>query len=478
MYRFHMKKLLALLTALVFLGSGVATAHQPVVLLNSDTTAAKGPLLVDGTVSFAVRAAFKKAGEKKAFRAQFKEGDVLDVQYLIVDKKPENALKSSQLPMVVITGPGGFKTKMRINERTKFYEPYGRTNYLYLARYSTAAKAGIYNFVITSKAKSEITLGVGQQEIQGEVVRGPFVAPTPTPTPEIPYPKLSAVERNLFVALDEIVKSWAPYLSALDGNKVKIISENPTHPRNEENRIGAEVSNEILGKILAKPVDPAYFMYETAEWADKQMESICPYLVGQNPTGTMAGGKVGCGKLIIVNINGWNNRVAGVDGSWFESAHETFHVAQYIAAIVNNDSNNSAWYPNFPAWYREGSASTFGGLVRSLVSKGKFNYGDSSQIEKSPVSYNECNKAWKLWQESNNATDFADLGQCEYGLGRRMTDYLVARHGGVAGILKNYEFVAQGKTFEEAFKLAHGIALKDFFEEVKPYLATQGFVIP
>ena len=96
----------------------------------------------------------------------------------------------------------------------------------------------------------------------------------------------------------------------------------------------------------------------------------------------MAGGKVGCGKLIIVNINGWNNRVAGVDGSWFESAHETFHVAQYIAAIVNNDSNNSAWYPNFPAWYREGSASTFGGLVRSLVSKGKFNYGDSSQIEK------------------------------------------------------------------------------------------------
>ena len=90
-----MKKLLALVTALVFLGSGFAAAHQPVVLLNSDTTAAKGPLLVDGTVSFAVRAAFKKAGEKKAFRAQLKEGDALEVQYLIVDKKPENALKNS-----------------------------------------------------------------------------------------------------------------------------------------------------------------------------------------------------------------------------------------------------------------------------------------------------------------------------------------------------------------------------------------------
>jgi hypothetical protein len=124
-----MKKLLAVLTTLVFLGSGVAAAHQPVVLLNSDTTAAKGPLLVDGTVSFAIRAAFTKAGEKKAFRAQFKEGDTLDVQYLIVDKKPENALKSSQLPSVVITGPGGFKITMKLNERTKFYEPYGGTNY-------------------------------------------------------------------------------------------------------------------------------------------------------------------------------------------------------------------------------------------------------------------------------------------------------------------------------------------------------------
>ena len=136
------KVFIAVLTALA-LGCGIAVAHQPVVLLNTDTTAAKGPLLVDGTVSFAIRAAFNKAGEKKAFRAQFKEGDALEVQYLIVDKKPENALKSSQLPTVVITGPGGFKATMKINEREKFYEPYGRTNYFYLARYSGVAKAGI-----------------------------------------------------------------------------------------------------------------------------------------------------------------------------------------------------------------------------------------------------------------------------------------------------------------------------------------------
>jgi hypothetical protein len=169
---------IAVIAALV-LSSSAAFAHQPVVLLNTDTTAAKGPLLVDGTVSFAIYAAFTKSGQKKAFRAQFQEGDALAVQYLIVDKKPENSLKSSQLPTVVITGPGGFKTTMKINERTKFYEPYGGTNYLYLARYSGVAKAGIYNFVVTSKAKSGITVAVGEKEIFGEVVRGAYVAPTP-----------------------------------------------------------------------------------------------------------------------------------------------------------------------------------------------------------------------------------------------------------------------------------------------------------
>ena len=223
-----MKKLLALVTAFVFLGTSVAVAHQPVVLLNSDTTAAKGPLLVDGTVSFAIRASFNKAGEKKAFRAQFKEGDALSVQYLIVDKKPENSLKSTQLPTVVVTGPGGFKVTMKINERTEFYEPYGRTNYLYLARFSTVAKTGIYNFVITAKAKSAITVAVGDRETRGEVVRGPYVAPTPkakvkptstpsptatakpTPTPS-PTPAAPVVAdisvRDL--ALKEVKQRWA-----------------------------------------------------------------------------------------------------------------------------------------------------------------------------------------------------------------------------------------------------------------------------
>lgn len=162
-----------------------ANAHQPVFLTSTDTTAAKGPLLTDGTISFAVRASFTRAGEKRAFRAAFKSGDLFAIQYLIVDKKPENALRTTLLPTVVITSPTGKKVTMRIAERTKFFEPFGKTNYLYLARNSFDAEAGIYSILITSRARAAVTIAIGDKEIPGEVIRGelPTSAPTPSATP-------------------------------------------------------------------------------------------------------------------------------------------------------------------------------------------------------------------------------------------------------------------------------------------------------
>ena len=65
---------------------------------------------------------------------------------------------------------------IKFNERTKFFEPYGRVNYLYLARYNSVAEAGIYNFTITSKSKALITVAVGDKEISGEIIRGEPVA--------------------------------------------------------------------------------------------------------------------------------------------------------------------------------------------------------------------------------------------------------------------------------------------------------------
>ncbi len=165
-----------------------AHAHQPVVLLGSDSTAARGPLLEDGTVSFAITASFAKAGERKGFRANFKAGDNLEVQYLIIDRRPENKLKNNQLPTLVITSPAGKRTTLSFTERTKFLETYGKTNYLYLSRLSEIAEAGTYSFLITARAKSVITVAVGDREVPGNVIRGvatPPATPTATPTPTV-----------------------------------------------------------------------------------------------------------------------------------------------------------------------------------------------------------------------------------------------------------------------------------------------------
>ena len=220
-----MIKLLAALLAFMVIGSESARAHQPVVLLDSDTTAAKGPLLADGTVSFAIRASFTKSGQTKAFRAQFKSGDQLSVQYLIVDKKPENALRTSALPTMVITPPSGAPVTIKFNERTKFYEPFGRVNYLYLARYTDLAQAGIYNFTITSKSKAAITVAVGDKEIVGEVLRGAAATPTASATPT-PSAATSGYTMAQVAANNSAKSCWA----VIEGSVYNLTAWINSHP--------------------------------------------------------------------------------------------------------------------------------------------------------------------------------------------------------------------------------------------------------
>ena len=156
--------------ALLLIPINAADAHQPVNLTAANSSPDKGPILVDGTVSFAIRANFTKPNQTQAFRAALKEGDLVNFEYLIINRAPENKLTKSQLPVATITDPAGKKVVIKFTERTKFYEPYGRTNYLYLARYSQAAVDGIYKFTLQSKAKAAITVAVGSQEIFGEVL--------------------------------------------------------------------------------------------------------------------------------------------------------------------------------------------------------------------------------------------------------------------------------------------------------------------
>lgn len=233
-----MRKLILLLAITSLSLPVAAQAHQPVALLATDTTADKGPLLVDGTVSFAIRASFTKANQVRAFRAQLAAGDDLAVQYLIIDKSPENKLKANRLPVVTITSPSGAKVLLKINERTKFYEPYSQTNYLYLSRYNTEAETGIYSISIKSKAKSAVTVAIGEKEIQGEVLRGAMATPAPSKSPEAPKsPAVSATpaasaSKSATITMKEVAANntakscW----SAIDGNVYDLTRWINSHP--------------------------------------------------------------------------------------------------------------------------------------------------------------------------------------------------------------------------------------------------------
>lgn len=159
------------LASVLLLPMESALAHQPVELKATDRTPAAGPLLVDGTISFAVNLSFSKSKQVRAFRAGFAEGDKLALQLLIYDEKPEKNLTKKKLPVLKVTSPSGESFTLAISERTPFYEPWGGRNYLYLGRTTRVAEEGIYEFEIRSRAPGRFIIGVGEREVPGEVIR-------------------------------------------------------------------------------------------------------------------------------------------------------------------------------------------------------------------------------------------------------------------------------------------------------------------
>ncbi len=167
------RALIFLLLAFCFIlaGTSPAQAHQPVPLTSANPTPDRGPLLVDGTVSFAVYASLQ-GKNTRGFRFALRDGQRREVQLLIVDASPGNTLAASALPEVTITDPRGRRTILKPVERSPFLEPYSGTKYLYLARLSGAGIGGTYQVLIRSRSTRpvEAVVAVGYREVSGRVV--------------------------------------------------------------------------------------------------------------------------------------------------------------------------------------------------------------------------------------------------------------------------------------------------------------------
>jgi hypothetical protein len=104
----NMKKFL-LVVAVLFglLPASIAKAHDPIILTSDQRTPSDGPLLLDGTISFALYGSLDARGETRGFRVDFNAGDPLYISILIPDLAPENMLDNASLPFLNVEDPSG-----------------------------------------------------------------------------------------------------------------------------------------------------------------------------------------------------------------------------------------------------------------------------------------------------------------------------------------------------------------------------------
>lgn len=152
------------------LPASVAKAHDPIILTSDQTSPTDGPLLPDGTISFALYGLLESPGDMRGFRVNFIEGDSLYISILIPDLAPENQLDEASLPFLELTDPSGAKTKLSVGEKVSFAEPFTGTNYVRLTELTAVATTGTYSVVITGDSPSRFTVSVGQKEMFGTPV--------------------------------------------------------------------------------------------------------------------------------------------------------------------------------------------------------------------------------------------------------------------------------------------------------------------
>jgi hypothetical protein len=187
----------------ILLQATPAFAHQPVFLTDEDADPASGPLLDNGTVSFAVYATLDHPDATRGLRANLAAGDPLVAELLIPALKPETSLAANAVPTLTLIMPDGTRRRIPSSLRERFEEPFSRTSYVRLASVrEIATTTGVYRYQVTGAAPARFTLAIGTEEVPGTVtgaetppargLAGWYATPPPSsPTPASTAPKVS-----------------------------------------------------------------------------------------------------------------------------------------------------------------------------------------------------------------------------------------------------------------------------------------------
>jgi hypothetical protein len=171
------------------------SAHDPIILTAEQTSPAAGPLLLDGTVSFAVYGTLLMPNDHRGFRARFRAGDTLTLTLLIPDLEPERSLVPEQWPALIVTAPGGQPRIVLPGAVSRFTESFTGTKYVQYLSLTEPAVAGDYGFVVQGPTPARFTVAIGVTEKFGTPVNDItnrsvgvagvkewYATPPPTPT--------------------------------------------------------------------------------------------------------------------------------------------------------------------------------------------------------------------------------------------------------------------------------------------------------
>ena len=166
-------KILSLLAAsffLIFLSASPALAHDPLILLPEQKTPEEGPLLPNGTISFALYGSLLEGGDQRGFQFKLEPDDRLTISLLIPNLEPENELPEEKLPRLFLYRPDGSVLEGVSDIYVPFDEPFSMTRYIRIFDHVEQSIGGLHQVKIVGNHPSRFTASIGYIESFGTPV--------------------------------------------------------------------------------------------------------------------------------------------------------------------------------------------------------------------------------------------------------------------------------------------------------------------
>lgn len=196
------------------------------------------------------------------------------------------------------------------------------------------------------------------------------------------------------------------------------------------------------------------------EYPADQYGGVCGYLVEQDYAMACAVKGVA---WIGINWGGKRHGEVVTEGRRVTiAAHELFHLVHDQLDPVVGGQSPPPWHPNFrPVWFNEGGSEFFGRMIADYL--GLYPYDRFTPTDRSG-SFLEVSYLSDL--EFLEVTQQQAFGTENYFSGQRAMEYMIASKG-VGAVLNVWENLGQGMDFYEAFEVAMGITLADFYEKFR-----------